>query len=94
MFNMFTLASVGHSKFWFKVWQIITTFLTASVYDSNSIEDELHFTLECPLYQKQRKTILDNLYIKFPNLYNLDHPNLFIWMMSNDDPVFLSAFIE
>ena len=55
---------------------------------SNSIEDELHFTLECPLYQKQRKTILDNLYIKFPNLYNLDHPNLFIWMMSNDDPVF------
>lgn len=61
---------------------------------SNSIEDELHFTLECPLYQKQRKTILDNLYIKFPNLYNLDHPNLFIWMMSNDDPVFLSAFIE
>jgi hypothetical protein len=54
---------------------------------SNSIEDELHFTLECPLYQKQRKTILDNLYIKFPNLYNLDHPNLFIWMMSNDDPV-------
>ena len=54
---------------------------------SNSIEDELHFTLECPLYQKQRKTILDNL-------YNLDHPNLFIWMMSNDDPVFLSAFIE
>jgi hypothetical protein len=53
------------------------------------MEDELHFTLECPLYQKQRKTILDNLYIKFPNLYNLDHPNLFIWMMSNDDPVFL-----
>jgi hypothetical protein len=35
-----------------------------------------------------------NLYIKFPNLYNLDHPNLFIWMMLNDDPVFLSAFIE
>jgi hypothetical protein len=33
------------------------------------------------------KTILDNL-------YNLDHPNLFIWMMSNDEPVFLSAFIE
>ena len=61
---------------------------------SNSIEDELHFTLECPLYQKQRKTILDNLYIKFPNLYNLDHANLFIWMISNDDPVFLSAFIE
>ena len=61
---------------------------------SNSMEDELHFTLECPLYQKQRKTILDNLYIKFPNLYNLDHPNLFIWMMSNDDAVFLSAFIE
>jgi hypothetical protein len=27
-------------------------------------------------------------------LYNLDHPNLFIWMMSNDDPVLLSAFIE
>ena len=43
--------------------------------------------LECPLYQKQRKTILDNL-------YNLDHPNFFIWMMSNDDPVFLSTFIE
>ena len=62
---------------------------------SNSIEDERHFTLECSLYQKQRKTILDNLYIKFPNLYNLDHPNLFIWMISNDDPVFfLSAFIE
>ena len=60
---------------------------------SNSMEDELHFTLECPLYQKQRKTILDNLYIKFPNLYNLDHPNLFIWMMSNFI-VFLSAFIE
>ena len=40
------------------------------------------------------QSILDNLYVKFPNLYNLDHPNLFIWMMSNDDPVFLSAFIE
>jgi hypothetical protein len=40
------------------------------------------------------QSILDNLYVKFPNLYNLDHPNLFIWMMSNDDPVFLSTFIE
>jgi hypothetical protein len=36
---------------------------------------------------------LNNL-LSFSNLYNLDHPNLFIWMMSNDDPVFLSAFIE
>ena len=58
----------------------------------NLIENELHFVLECPLYNSPRLEFLDNLFQKFPNLRNINLENLFIWIMSNEDLDFNAVF--
>jgi hypothetical protein len=57
---------------------------------SNSIEDELHFTLECPLYQKQRKTIL----ISFHTFRKLFFSAFFSKNLNLDLPVFTDCKIN
>ena len=56
------------------------------------IENELHFVLECPLYNSPRLDFLENLFQKFPNLRNINLENLFIWIMSNEDLDFNAVF--
>ena len=51
----------------------------------NSIEDEMHFLLDCPLYQNERLILLQNLFEKYPHLKTLQRNMLFIWIMSAED---------
>jgi hypothetical protein len=61
---------------------------------TNSVEDEIHFMLECARYQQQRETFLEKLYSKFPNLLSLNYLNLFIWLMTNHELEFLLSLYE
>ena len=56
------------------------------------IENELHFVLECTLYNSPRLEFLENLFQKFTNLRNINLENLFIWIMSNEDLDFNAVF--
>ena len=56
------------------------------------IENELHFVLECTLYNSPRLELLDNLFQKFPNLRNINLENLLICIMSNEDLDFNAVF--
>ena len=56
----------------------------------DSVESEVHFLLECPLYDGLRKDILSQIE-KYPNLLNLDKHDLFIWILSNDNSNFVSV---
>jgi hypothetical protein len=60
---------------------------------TNSVEDEIHFMLECTP-QQQRDKFLEKLYSKFPNLLSLNYLNLFIWLMTNHELEFLLSLYE
>lgn len=62
--------------------------------DTNMVEDELHFSLDCPLYTEIKTVFLKSLFEKFPNLSNLNHQNLFIWLMTNEDMSVIKQFCE
>jgi hypothetical protein len=51
----------------------------------HKVEDELHFLLECPLYNEDRAPYLKKLTNKYPHLSALTNNQLFIWLMSAED---------
>ena len=61
---------------------------------SNTVEDEIHFLLQCPLYNSRRTTFLNNIFIKYPRLANLNQRELFNWFMVNDDIEFNNSLID
>ena len=48
----------------------------------NAIEDEIHFFLECPLYDEVRKVFLESVSKRCNNFNNLSTENKFIWLLS------------
>ena len=55
---------------------------------SGSTEDELHFLLECPLYNNSRGEFLNMIFKTYPNLALLNNADLLTWIMSNENPEF------
>jgi hypothetical protein len=55
--------------------------------NQNDIENEIHFLMSCPKYVMKRKPVLESIYNKFPNTKNLCTEQLFIWILSAEDPV-------
>ena len=51
----------------------------------NAVEDEIHFLLECPNTEQIRKTILNDIFYRYPNLKNLNNKELFIWLLSAEE---------
>ena len=70
--------------------------------DTYVVEDEIHFLLTCPLYQKDRRDMLEQIFSKFPSNRPLGTKNLFIWLLCQEDNICLrilanycnSAFYE
>ena len=53
--------------------------------ESNKIEDELHFLLECPYYIELRTKLENIVKIKSPLINNLSSSDKMCWIMSNSD---------
>ena len=53
------------------------------------VEDEIHFLLKCPKLRDKRTDILNKIYSKYNNLSSLNTREVFIWLMSSEDPFIL-----
>ena len=51
----------------------------------STVENEIHFVITCPLYNEERKQLLDPVSRNFPNTASLNEENLYIWLMSQED---------
>ncbi len=49
---------------------------------NNSIEDELHFLFNCPLYSQERAILMSYVSSECPNFSSLSVSNQFIWLLS------------
>lgn len=63
--------------------------------NSDLVEDEIHSMFEC----KSLKELRDNFFMKnifqlYPNLTFLNYDQLFIWVMSNEDPQFIKQLSQ
>ena len=60
------------------------------------VEDKIHFLLECPKLNSKRSTTLSDtcIYLKYKNISTLSllKPNqVFIWLMSSEDPYVIQS---
>ena len=58
------------------------------------IENELHFSMKCPLYQVERLALLTRIGNKFPNITKLDNSNIFIWCMTQEEDQLLTIIAK
>ena len=61
--------------------------------ETNNDEDELHFLMFCPKYNKQRNILLSEIYDQCRNASLLSKADLFIWLMSNEDIAIMKKLI-
>ena len=57
----------------------------------NMIEDEIHFLLECKLFEDYRKTLLENIYVITREPLPREKMQLFIYLMSSEQTTGLTA---
>jgi len=53
--------------------------------NSGSVEDEFHFLFKCPLYNKERETVLNEICKDNQNLLNLSDKQIFSWILTNEN---------
>lgn len=56
---------------------------------NSSIEDEVHYLLECPSLSHVRDPLIDNICFKYKNFKNLNSISKFIWLMTSEDTVII-----
>ena len=49
-----------------------------------AIEDETHFTVNCPLYNEQRKLLFDIVNTSCPNFKELPMDKKYFWLFTNE----------
>ena len=52
---------------------------------NDTVEDEIHFLLQCPKLEIERSEFIKNISLRFMNFKNLDVKSKFIWLMTNED---------
>ncbi len=56
-----------------------------------TIENEFHFLLECPLYINERNCLLQMCQFEIESFGNLDHEEKFIEIMKNKKEIIIAA---
>ena len=49
------------------------------------MEDEFHFLFKCPLYNKERETVLNEIDKDNQNFLNLFDKQFFLWILTNEN---------
>ena len=55
-------------------------------YFCNSLEDEIHFVIDCMLYKNDRCILFDNITKLFPDFIYLDSTEKFEYLFKSNDP--------
>ena len=53
----------------------------------NIVEDEMHFLMKCPRYEKDRSELMSYVEERVPNFIDLDDENKFIYLMSSEGEI-------
>ena len=56
-----------------------------------TVEDEVHFLMSCPLYSTERQKMLDIIHKKFPSTLLLNPNDMFLWLMTQENVVFIKS---
>ena len=59
-----------------------------------TVEDEIHFLLECPKLEEARHDNLYNIENKYKNFKSLANVSKFIWLMSAEDTFICSQLYQ
>ena len=59
--------------------------------DEKKVEDEIHFLLECPLYNKEREILYDTVFSKYESMKALYPQELFPHLLSSEDTDVINA---
>ena len=51
----------------------------------NKVESEMHFLIECPSHETERKIFFEFINNKYPQFDRLDAPGKFVFLLSQDD---------
>ena len=62
--------------------------------DLNTCENEFHFVIICPKYEKNRKDLVKLLAKKYPLINLFSSEELYIWFMCNVEPYVLIQFAK
>ena len=54
---------------------------------TSKVEDEFHFVIECPIYEKESLNLMEYAEEHFKNVAELQAFDKFIWLMSQEDPL-------
>jgi hypothetical protein len=58
--------------------------------NSNLIEDEVHFMIDCDSYRNERTQLYESLSKLCMNFNNLNSEQKFVWMFSNEDSIVIN----
>ena len=61
---------------------------------TSKVEDEFHFVIECPIYEKERLNLLEYIQEPFKNIAELQTFDKFIWLMGQEDPLCILKFLQ
>jgi len=56
-----------------------------------TVEDEVHFLMSCPLYSTERQKMLDIIHKKFPSTLLLNPNDMFHWLMTQENVIFIKS---
>ena len=51
----------------------------------DKVENEMHFLIECPSHETERKNLFEFVNNKYPHFNRLDAPGKFVFLLSQDD---------
>ena len=53
---------------------------------SNEVENEIHFVFHCNLHEQLRKTLFNDIILKYPEFGSLNEQNKILFLFNNIDP--------
>ena len=56
-----------------------------------TVEEEVNFLLACPIYANERNIMLDRIHTQFPSTLLLNHTDIFLWLMTQEDIIFIKS---
>ncbi|MCG8429760.1 MAG: hypothetical protein MJA29_01100, partial [Candidatus Omnitrophica bacterium] len=64
------------------------------VNNKNCVQDEVHFLLECPKFEKERHVFIEKTFSSYPSTKLLSKPDLFTYLMSSEGEIidYISKF--
>ena len=58
--------------------------------NSNLVEDEVHFIIDCDAYRNERTQLYESMSKLCSNFIDMNSEQKFVWMLSNEDSIVIN----